>query len=100
MPKQPRPEIEYFNKIDLLKLRKIAETKRNRLAKEEMERLKKLHWRRCAECGMELESIAFKGATIHKCFNCNGVFLEPGTLEKLCGAEIHIVESLLDLFKF
>jgi hypothetical protein len=100
MPKQPRPEVEYFSKIDILKLRKISESKRNRLAKEEIEHLKKLHWRRCAECGMELESIPFKGTTVHKCFNCNGVFLEPGTLETLCGEEMHLIESLLDLFNF
>lgn len=100
MPKPPHPESEYFGAIDMHKIRKIAESKRDKLAKEEFARLKKLHWRRCAECGMELEPIPFKGATIHKCFNCNGVFLETGTLEKLCGEESHLIESLLDLFKF
>lgn len=100
MPRPPIPEKNYFGKIDLNKLAKLAEEKRNRLAKEEMERLKRLHWHRCAHCGMELEEISFKGTTVHKCFNCNGVFLESGTLEKLCGEDMHIIESLLDLFKF
>lgn len=100
MPKVPHPEIEYFGKKDVRQLRRMAETKRESLAKEERERLRKLHWRRCAECGMELDSIPFKGTMIHKCFTCNGVFLEAGTLEKLCGEELHLIESLLELFKF
>lgn len=100
MPKLPHPETQYFGQIDIQKLRRIAEAKREKLAHEEKERLKKLHWRRCAECGMELESIPFKGSMVHRCFNCNGVFLEHGTLEKLCGEELHIIESFLELFKF
>lgn len=100
MPKAPRPEKEYFGKIDVIKMRKFAEAKRDKLAKQEQERLKKLHWRRCADCGMELEPIPFKGVMVHKCFNCNGVFLEDGALERLCGEEHHIIESLLDLFRF
>lgn len=100
MQKQPHPESEYFGRINIGKMRRLAEEKCNKMAKEEKERLKQLHWRRCAECGMELEAIPFKGTTIHKCFNCNGVFLENGTLEKLCGEESHIIESLLDIFKF
>lgn len=100
MPKVPHPETEYFGRQDVLKLQRLAEAKRDRLAEEERERLKKLHWRRCAECGMELESIPFKGTRVHRCFNCNGVFLEAGTLEELCGGEVHLIETFLDLFKF
>lgn len=100
MPKQPHPEAEYFGKIDVHKLRRAAEAKRDKLAKEEIDHLKKLHWRRCPECGMELVPIPFKAKTIHKCFNCNGAFLEAGALEKLCGAESHLLESLIDLFRF
>jgi len=100
MSKEPHPEVKYFEKSDLLKLRKLARARTERLAHEEKERLKKLHWRHCAECGMEIDSIPFKGVTIHKCFNCNGVFLEAGVLEKLCGEELHILEALINLFKF
>lgn len=100
MPRTPHPEEEYFGKIDILKLRKAAEAKRNKIAKEERERLKKLHWRRCAECGMELSTIPFKGKTIYKCFNCNSTFLTAGELEKICGEESHILDALLSLFRF
>jgi hypothetical protein len=99
MPKQPHPEIEYFGKLDALKKRKIAEEKKLKLAKEELERLKELHWHRCSGCGLELETIVFKGTAIHKCFNCGGAFLEHGVFEKLCGEESHILESILDIFR-
>lgn len=100
MTKPPQPEKTYFGKIDIQKMRKIAEAKRDRLAKEERERLKLLHWRRCAECGMELESVPFKEAAIHKCFNCGGVFLEESSFEKLCGEEKRFIESVMEIFKF
>lgn len=99
MPKRPHPEVEYFGKMDAMKKRRIAEEKKLKLAKNELERLKELHWRRCAQCGLELETIIFKGTSIHKCFNCGGVFLEEGAMEKLCGEESHILESIIDIFK-
>lgn len=99
MPKPPRPDSEYFGKLDAQKMRQLAEEKRSRLAKDELDKLKELHWRRCSECGWELETIVFKGTTIHKCFNCGGVFLEEGAMEKLCGKESHFLEAIVDLFR-
>lgn len=100
MPKPPRPESDYFSRIDSIKKKKIAEEKREKMAYEEKRRLKELHWRKCAECGMDMEAIPFKGVTILKCFNCDGAFLHAETFKKLCGEEGRIIESLLDLFKF
>ena len=100
MPKQPRPEVEYFGKIDAQKMRKLAEQKRSKLAKDELEKIKELHWHKCANCGWELETIVFKGTAIHKCFNCGGVFLEDGVLEKLCGQESHFLEAIVEIFRF
>lgn len=100
MKKQPHPESEYFGKLDAEKKSKLAEEKRSKLAKDELKKLKELHWMRCSCCGLELETIVFKGIAIHRCFNCGGVFLEEGMLEKLCGEESHIMESILELFRF
>jgi uncharacterized protein len=100
VPKPPRPEIPYFEKIDVHKRRKIAESKRQQMAKEELAHLKNLHWHRCGNCGLEMEEIPFKGETVFKCFHCGSVLLLEGALENLCGGERHIIESLLDLFKF
>ena len=100
MKRAPRPESSYFSKDDIRKRQRIAEEKQKLLAKDELERLKHLHWRHCGNCGMELEEICFKGQVVHKCFGCGSVLLLPGTLENLCGSETHILETLLDLFKF
>ena len=100
MQKPPRPESQYFEKIDVKKRRRIAEEKRKKLASEERARLKELHWRKCGNCGMEFEEISFKRENIFKCFNCGAVMLLDGTLQNLCGEERRIIESFLDLFKF
>jgi len=100
MPKPPRPERDYFGKLDATKKKKIAEEKREKMAYEERKKLRELHWRKCPECGMEMESTIFKGATIFKCFNCGGAFLHAETLKKLCGEDSKIIESILDIFKF
>lgn len=100
MPKQPHPEDEYFAKQDAIKKQKLAEEKKQNIAKEELEKLKTLHWLRCSGCGLEYETIIFKGNPVHKCFNCGGVFLESGVLEKLSGGESHLLESILEIFRF
>ena len=100
MPKPPNPEKHYFENIDVHKRQKIAEEKRKKLASEERVRLKELHWRRCGNCGMELEEIAFKREIIFKCFNCGAVLLMRESIKKLCGEERRIVESFLEFFKF
>lgn len=100
MPKPPNPAREYFGKIDAKKSKRIAREKRNQLDREERRKLRDLHWKKCAECGMEMDQIAFKGATIFKCFSCGGAFLNSQALEKLCGEESTFIESLLDIFRF
>ena len=100
MVKRPQPEKEYFGKKDVVKMKKLAEEKRQAIAKEELGRLQKEHYHHCPGCGLELEDITFKGIHINKCFNCGGVFLEAGVLEKLCGKENKFLESLLSLFDF
>lgn len=99
MPKPPRPDREYFGKLDVLKRRRIAEKKGERFDKEEHRRLRELHWQKCAECGLDMNPIAFKGTTILRCENCGSAFLHADALKALCGEESHIIESFLDLFR-
>jgi len=94
------PEEEYFARENLTKLKNLALEKNAKLAAEEKERLKKLHWMRCAKCGSELHEVLFRGVTIDKCFNCGGVFLDNGELEKVAGAESGLVSSVMSLFKY
>ncbi len=93
------PEEEYFARESLAKINKIEHDKKVRLAKEDAEKLKSLHWMHCPKCGHDLHSVPFRGLTIDRCFCCGGVFLDAGELEKLAGKESHFFESVLSLFK-
>ncbi|MFO1520266.1 MAG: zf-TFIIB domain-containing protein [bacterium] len=94
------PEEEYFARETLAKIKKMAAEKRARLAAQEKEKLKKLHWMHCAKCGSELHEVLFRGINIDKCFECGGVFLDYGELEKLAGHESGLIASILSLFKY
>jgi len=94
------PEEEYFAREELAKIKKIAEEKREALAKEEQEKLKTLHWMHCPKCGHELQEVLFRGVTIDKCFHCEGVFLDSGELEKLGGHESGFMPAVMSLFKY
>lgn len=98
-PKPSTPEEEYFAREQAEKIKRLAEEKNAKLAQEEAEKLKKIHWMRCPKCGMELHPVLFKGVTIDKCFNCHGVYLDDGELEKLAGKEGGFLSQLGGLFK-
>lgn len=100
MPKKPSSgEAEFFAREEAEKAKRLIEGKNKEIAQEEKERLKKLHWMRCPKCGMELSTILFKGVAIDKCYNCNGVYLDDGELEKLAGKESSFLEGVASLFK-
>jgi hypothetical protein len=61
-PKHLTPEEEYFAQENLGKMKKFATEKHNRLAAEEKERLKKLHWMHCPKDGSELHEILFRAS--------------------------------------
>jgi len=93
------PEEEYFAREELAKLKKLTTEKRETLAKEEQEKLKKLHWMHCAKCGHDLHPVLFRGFTIDKCFNCEGIYLDKEEFEKLAGHESGLMSAVLSLFQ-
>ena len=99
-PKHLTPEEEYFARENLAKTKKLATEKHNKLAAEEKEQLKKLHWMHCPKDGSELQEILFRGINIDKCFTCGGVFLDAAEFEKVAGQESHLFSSVLSLFEY
>lgn len=93
-------EEEYFARLEVEKKHKIAEKRQAQLAQQEVEELKKIHHRHCAECGHELETIVFKGISVHKCFACGGAYLSKEAFEKLCGRDSHFLGSFMEIFRF
>ncbi len=79
-------EEEYFFRLEMERQREAVGRRREELDREERERLKALHFMRCAKCGMELTEIQFRGVKVDKCFSCGGIYLDDGELEQLAGS--------------
>jgi hypothetical protein len=101
-PKPSRAEDEFFARENAEKLRKLAHERALALEEERKAELKRLHWMRCPKCGMELQTIRFRGIEIDRCFNCGVTVFDEGELEKI-GVEENkpesVVRSILNIFK-
>ena len=76
---------EYFFRLEMEKRRDAVRRRREELDDSERDRLRELHYMRCAKCGSELTEVVFRGVKIDKCFSCGGVYLDDGELEQLAG---------------
>lgn len=81
--KPSKAEDEYFARQELERRKKWAEEKTARMADEEKQRLKDLHWMKCPKCGMDLHTIDLHGVKIDRCASCNGTFFDAGELEQV-----------------
>jgi hypothetical protein len=96
MPVKPSDtEDEYFVRQEAAKLRKAATERQAKLQQEERERERELHHMKCPKCGMQLEEISFGGVNVDKCFNCEGLWLDNGELERLQTKESGFLGKLL-----
>jgi len=80
-------EEEYFKRRELEKMRSARLEAARKLADEEVQRLKELHWMRCPKCGMELQEIEYHGVMVDGCFSCGGMFFDRGEVEKVIESE-------------
>ncbi|MGA9525155.1 MAG: zf-TFIIB domain-containing protein [Myxococcaceae bacterium] len=101
--KPSNTEDEYFAREDIEKKRKLALEQAKQTVAAERERLKQLHHMRCPKCGMQLQSVQQGEVEVDTCFNCHGIWLDAGELQKLedqrrrGGAPV--VEAVLNWFK-
>jgi len=100
MPERPSDrEEEYFAKLHYEQMKKIEEEKHKKLAVNEKDNLKKLHFMRCPKCGMELIEIDYKNIKIDKCSECEGIWLDAGELDIISKIEKSGLEKLFSVFK-
>ncbi len=92
-------EEEFIAKQEALSRHKAAVEKARKLAADEMEAAKKLHWMKCPKCGMDLDSMVFRGVTIDKCHHCNGTWLDAGELEMLAGHGGDVLSRVAAIFR-
>jgi len=100
MPVKPTDkEEEFFAREELKRLKKAEEEKQRQIQQQERNRLRELHYMRCPKCGMELIEIDYKGITIDRCSECDGVWLDAGELEALSKMEKSGLDKFFSIFK-
>ncbi|MCJ7832778.1 MAG: zf-TFIIB domain-containing protein [Deltaproteobacteria bacterium] len=97
--KPSEKEEEYFARLEFERKKKIEENKHKKLAQEEKNRLKNLHFMRCPKCGMELLEIEYKSIKIDKCSECDGIWLDAGEMETVSKMEKTGLNKLFSVFK-
>ncbi|HYI13187.1 MAG TPA: zf-TFIIB domain-containing protein [Thermoanaerobaculia bacterium] len=81
--KPSKAEDEYFARQELERRKKWAQEQAGKMATEEKERLKQLHYMKCPKCGMDMKEIELHGVKVDQCANCGGIYLDAGELEQL-----------------
>jgi hypothetical protein len=85
--KPSQQEEEYFAREEVEKKRKLALQQHAETEAREREALQKLHHMKCPKCGLDLHAITRGKVVVDTCFNCHGVWLDAGELERLLHGE-------------
>lgn len=99
MTKPTNTEEEYFAREEAEKLYKLHQEALKKVKAKEAEDQKKAHWMKCGKCGYDLQIIRWRNVDVEKCFRCGAVLLDDGELEKLAGKESGFFASFNGLFK-
>jgi hypothetical protein len=105
LDKPSKPEDEYFAAEEVEAKRKLAFRQGQAMAAQQREDLKKLHYMKCPKCGFDLHALDEGKVHVDSCFNCKGVFLDAGELQKLKSEAVNehrktpLISAILDLFK-
>ena len=83
MEKPSSKEEEYFARQELEKRRQWERERAAKMALEEREKLKELHFMKCPKCGMDLTELEYQGITLDRCVTCNGTWFDAGEMEQL-----------------
>ncbi len=98
--KPSEAEEEYFAREEAAKREREAAVLSQRMAKEEREHLRVLHYMKCPKCGFDLHETLLRGVTIDKCYNCHGIWLDDKELELIAGHEDgNVFSSIVRLFR-
>lgn len=101
MPVKPSDAEElYFDRLELERKKKWESERMIKMAVEEKQRLKDLHWMKCPKCGMDLNEIHFYGIKVDRCLHCNGTFFDEGEIQTLLKKNApDLLGKLMSIFK-
>jgi hypothetical protein len=92
-------EEEFFARQEFERMKDVEEKRARKIAEEERESLKELHFMRCPKCGMQLVEIDYRGIKIDRCTACDGVWLDVGELEEISGFDAPVMSKFFSIFK-
>jgi hypothetical protein len=92
-------EEEFFARQEFERMKDVEEKRSRKIAEEERESLKELHFMRCPKCGMQLVEIDYRGMKIDRCTACDGVWLDAGELEEISGFDAPVMSKFFSIFK-
>jgi hypothetical protein len=95
--KPSKAEDEYFARQEFERRKQWAAERVSKMATEEKESAKKLHWMKCPKCGMDLATVDYQGVSIDRCTSCGGTYFDAGEFEeamKRGGGFFHKVSSI------
>ena len=92
-------EEEFFARQEFERMKDVEEKRSRKIAEEERESLKELHFMRCPKCGMQLVEIDYRGIKIDRCTACDGVWLDAGELEEISGFDAPVMSKFFTIFK-
>ncbi|MDQ3281295.1 MAG: zf-TFIIB domain-containing protein [Acidobacteriota bacterium] len=97
--KPSKAEDEYFVRQELERRKQWAREQASKMATEDKERLKQLHYMKCPKCGMDLAEIELHGVKVDQCGNCGGVFLDAGEIEQISKHDNGVMDRVFSLFR-
>ena len=95
--KPSKAEDEYFARQEFERRKQWAAERVAKMATDEKENLKKLHFMKCPKCGMDLATVDFQGVSIDRCTSCGGTYFDAGEFEEVMkrgGGFLHKVGSI------
>ncbi len=92
-------EEEFFARQEFERMKDVEKKRARKIAEEERESLKELHFMRCPKCGMQLVEIDYRGIKIDRCTACDGVWLDAGELEEISGFDAPVMSKFFSIFK-
>ena len=98
--KPSESEEEYFAREEAAKRQREATELSRRMAAEEREKLRILHFMKCPKCGFDLHETSYRGVNIDKCYQCGGIWLDDKELEQIAGHQDgNVFSGIVRLFR-
>ncbi len=101
--KPSNQEDEYFALEEIEKKHRLAMKQAEELAEKAKKELERLHYMKCPNCGMDLQTLKRGAVEVVTCFHCQGVWLTEGQLEQLQSRGLHesgsVMKAVLNIFR-